>query len=443
MSMEHATIEKPLGRTATGQAGIIGLGYVGLPTAVAAARNGWKVLGFDIDTDRVNALNSGISHVADVSNEELQERVSEKTFEATTDASRLAECDVILICVPTPINRSKEPDLGAVESAARMIARNLRPNQLIVLESTTYPGTTIEIVQPILEESGLKAGEDFLLAFAPERLEPGNMKHKMADIPKVVGGLTPECTQRAVEFYGAFLKSVVPVSSPTTAEMVKIYENVFRCINIAFVNELAMLCDRMKIDIWEVIDAAATKPYGFMPFYPGPGLGGHCIPVDPHYLAWKARHYDFHVQFIELAANINDHMPYFVCERVSEALNEHSKCLKGANVLVLGVTYKRDVADLRESPALKVIELLCARGANVSYNDPYIPHLELETPGHEATFESVELSADVLKKADCCVIVTDHTSYDWSFIAGNAGLIVDTRNALKANPAAVGHVLRL
>lgn len=426
-----------------GTAGIIGLGYVGLPTAMAAARSGWKVLGFDIDASRVEALNQGRSHVADVSDADLAEMIHSHRFTATTEGARLAECDVALICVPTPINRSKEPDLSAVVSASEMIACALRPGQLIVLESTTYPGTTVEVVQPILESTGLKAGQDFYLAFAPERLEPGNMRFKLADIPKVVGGLTPECTEMARTFYGAFIDKVVPVSSPTVAEMVKIYENVFRCINIAFVNELAMLCNRMDIDVWEVIEAASTKPYGFMPFYPGPGLGGHCIPVDPHYLAWKAKHYDFHVKFIELAAAINDTMPFFVANRVSGALNDHRKCVNGAKILILGVTYKKDVADLRESPALRIIELLHERGAEVCYHDPFIPSLTLPIKGQEVTFHAEPLTADLLRSADCCVVVADHTSYDWEFVAEHAALIVDTRNALKQLHSRAAHAYRL
>jgi UDP-N-acetyl-D-glucosamine dehydrogenase len=441
MDLNHALTHAPLNTGglaeqpaagSRGVAGIIGLGYVGLPTAVAAARSGWRIVGFDIDAPRIAAMNSGRSHVEDVADEDLSLLVESGAFEATMDGSRLAECDVILICVPTPINKSKEPDLGAVISATEMIAKTLRPGQLIVLESTTYPGTTAEVVQPILERGGMKAGEDFLLAFAPERLEPGNNKFHVSEIPKVVGGQTPEATEKAVAFYSAFLQKLVPVSSPTTAEMVKIYENVFRCINIAFVNELAMLCNRMDIDIWEVIEAAKTKPYGFMPFYPGPGLGGHCIPVDPHYLAWKARHHDFHVKFIELAASINDNMPYFVVERAASALNNHAKCLKNSDVLVLGVTYKKDVADMRESPALKVIELLHAKGANVSYHDPFIPVLEVETAGEPLHFTSDDLTPERVRRADCVVVVTDHTRVDWEMLARESSLIVDTRNALKS-----------
>jgi UDP-N-acetyl-D-glucosamine dehydrogenase len=419
-------------KTGRGVAGIIGLGYVGLPTAMAAARQGWRILGFDIDAPRVAQLNAGKSHVEDVSDADLSEQIERAYFEATTDSARLSECDVVLICVPTPINKSKEPDLGPVIAATKAIAKALRRDQLIVLESTTYPGTTVEVVQPILEQTGMKAGEDFLLAFAPERLEPGNMKHKLPDIPKVVGGTTPEASEAAKEFYGSFIHHVVPVSSATAAEMVKIYENVFRCVNIAFVNELAMLCNRMGIDVWEIIEAAKSKPYGFMPFYPGPGLGGHCIPVDPHYLAWKARHYDFRCQFIELAAGINDGMPYFVCDRVTYALNEHEKCMKSSNILVLGVTYKKDVADLRESPALQVIRQLCIHGAKVTFNDPHISEVDIELPAGTVKFTSVPLTENTLREADCVVIVTDHTAYDYRFIADNASLIVDTRNALKA-----------
>jgi len=426
-----------------GTAGIIGLGYVGLPTAVAAARAGWQVVGFDIDPERVNSLNSGASHVADVDSHTLAALVEERRFRATTDTSRIAECDVVLICVPTPINRSREPDLTAVVAASRAVRAALRHGQLVILESTTYPGTTVEVVQPILEESGLKATHDFLLAFAPERLEPGNMRFALADIPKVVGGLTPAATERAVQFYSAFIRTVVPVSSPTAAEMVKIYENVFRCINIAFVNELALLCSRMGLDVWEIIDAAATKPYGFMPFYPGPGLGGHCIPVDPHYLAWKAKHYDFHVKFIELAASINDSMPYFVLERVMTALNDQGKCLRGARVLVLGVTYKRDVDDIRESPALKVMELLHGRGAEVAFHDPFVESVDIETRDGTVAFHRRQLSPQLVHSADCCVIITDHSSYDWTSIAEHARLIVDTRNALRDHRDKAPHAYSL
>lgn len=422
-----------------GVAGVIGLGYVGLPTALEAAKAGWSVIGFDIDKGRTEALNSAHSHVEDVADETLKAMIDAHRFDATTNFRKLGDCDVILICVPTPINRSKEPDLGAVVSATRAVAQSLRKGQLVVLESTTYPGTTVEVCKPILEESGLTAGKDFHLAFAPERLEPGNNKFLLTDVPKVVGGLTEPCTSAAVEFYGSFLKHLVPVSSPTTAEMVKIYENVFRCVNIAFVNELAMLCNRMGLDIWEVIDAAKTKPYGFMPFYPGPGLGGHCIPVDPHYLAWKARYYDFHVQFIELAAGINDAMPYFVVERVSTAMNEMRRCLNGSRVLVLGVSYKKDVGDLRESPALKVLELLRERGADLSYHDPHVATLELEHEGRLFHMESVPLSVETLRQTDCVVVVTDHSAIDWRMVADHSKLVVDTRNALKEvrNPSGI------
>jgi UDP-N-acetyl-D-glucosamine dehydrogenase len=426
-----------------GVVGIIGLGYVGLPTAMEAAHAGWKVVGFDIDRARTDALNSGTSHVEDVSNDTLRSFVENHQFEATTNLRKLGDCDVVLICVPTPINRSKEPDLGAVVSATRAVAQTLRRGQLVVLESTTYPGTTVEVCRPILEESGLAAGLDFHLAFAPERLEPGNNRYHLSEVPKVVGGLTQACTRAAVEFYGTFLKQLVPVSSPTTAEMVKIYENVFRCVNIAFVNELAMLCHRMGLDIWEVIEAARTKPYGFMPFYPGPGLGGHCIPVDPHYLAWKARCYDFHVQFIELAAGINDSMPYFVVERVSSAMNDVRRCINGSSVLVLGAAYKKDVADLRESPALKVMELLHHKGAVLAYHDPHVPRLEIEVDGRLLQMESSPLTSETLRETDCVVVLTDHSAIDWQLVADHARVVVDTRNAMSAVGSPRGLAVKL
>lgn len=415
----------------TAKVGVIGLGYVGLPMAVGVATAGYPVIGFDIDRRKIEAIIAGERYIEDVDPDEWKFVIENGKLTATSDFVRLRECDVVLVCVPTPINRAKEPDMSAVESATDSIARTLRAEQLIIVESTTFPGTTVELVQPRLEATGLRAGVDFALVFSPERIDPGNKRFKLRQVPKVVGGLTEQCTQLAIEFYGAFIDQLVPVSSPTAAEMTKIYENVFRSVNIALVNELALLCNRMGLNVWEVIDAASTKPYGFMTFYPGPGLGGHCIPVDPYYLAWKARHHDFHVKFVELSATINDSMPYYVCSRVNDALNSHFKSVNGTDVLILGVTYKRDVADLRESPALKIIEILHQRGAKVSYHDPYIPILHVHDHV-DLHLQSETLTPERLQQADCVVIVADHSSYDWNMIAENAKLIVDTRNALKA-----------
>ncbi|MGQ9488133.1 MAG: nucleotide sugar dehydrogenase [Armatimonadota bacterium] len=424
----------------TAKVGVIGLGYVGLPMAVGAGTAGYSVIGFDIDRRKIEAISAGERYIEDVDPDEWKFVIENGKLTATSDFVRLRECDVVLVCVPTPINRAKEPDMSAVEAAADSIARTLRAEQLIIVESTTYPGTTVELVQPRLEATGLRAGTDFALVFSPERIDPGNKRFKLRQVPKVVGGLTEQCTQLAIEFYSPFIDQLVPVSSPTAAEMTKIYENVFRSVNIALVNELALLCNRMGLNVWEVIDAASTKPYGFMTFYPGPGLGGHCIPVDPYYLAWKARHYDFHVKFVELSATINDSMPYYVCSRVNDALNSHFKSVNGSDVLILGVTYKRDVADLRESPALKIIEILHQRGAKVSYHDPYIPTLHVHDHV-QLHLQSETLTAERLQQADCVVIVADHSSYDWGMIAENAKLIVDTRNAMKAFP--LPHIWKL
>lgn len=434
------TLEERL-RSCSATVGIIGLGYVGLPTAVSAAVAGYEVIGFDIDPQKVEAINAGECYIPDIAPEEWKIAVENHRLKATTGFAQLRKCDVVLICVPTPMSRAKEPDMRAVEAAVGAVARTLRSEQLIILESTTYPGTTVELVQPMLEATGLEAGVDFALAFSPERIDPGNKRFTLRQVPKVVGGVNALSTELACLFYRAFIDQVVPVSSPTTAEMVKIYENVFRSVNIALVNELALLCDRMGLDVWEVIDAASTKPYGFMTFFPGPGLGGHCIPIDPYYLAWKARHYDFHVRFIELSAAINENMPYYVCSKIGRALNDQHKCLRGSNIFILGVTYKRDVPDLRESPALKIIEILHRQGAKVGYHDPFIPSLKVEGNHCTLTLTREELSAQRLQQADCVVIVADHSSYDWAFIAQHAPLVVDTRNALKSFPAP--HIIRL
>lgn len=412
----------------TARVGILGLGYVGLPTAVEFARAGFSVTGFEVDPARAAAVNAGRSHVSDVPDDVLRPLVEAGRLQATVDEGRMRDCEVLIICVPTPLTPAKQPDLSYVHQAVDSIQRSLRPGQLVVLESTTYPGTTEEVVLPRLQQTGVVAGEEVFLAFAPERLDPGNLS-RLREVPKVVGGHTPTCTRLACQLYEHIVDRTVPVSSPTVAEMVKCYENVFRNVNIALVNELALLCDRMELDVWEIIDAASTKPYGFMPFYPGPGVGGHCIPVDPYYLAAKAKEYDFHVKFIEVAAQVNDSMPYYTCSKVVSALARHGKSVQGARVLVLGATYKPDVPDVRESPALKVISLLRKRGALVSYHDPYVPEVALPNPG--TRLSSVELTEEALRSADCVVIATHHRTYDYGWIARTARLVVDTRNALR------------
>jgi UDP-N-acetyl-D-glucosamine dehydrogenase len=413
----------------TPRVGVIGLGYVGLPLAVVFAEAGVPVLGLDVVDAKVAAINAGTSHIEDVPSERLAPLVEQGLIRAATDLDELPGLEAIIICLPTPLDEHREPDLGAVLGAARDIAPRLQKGQLVVLESTTYPGTTREELAPILEGYGLAAGRDFHLAFSPERVDPGREDWTTRSTPKVVGGLTPACTERVMQVYGQAFDSLVPVSTPEVAEMTKILENVFRSVNIALVNETAILCDRMGVDVWEVIDAAATKPFGYMPFRPGPGLGGHCIPIDPFYLTWKAREYDFHTEFIELAGKINSQMPYFCVAKLARALNEHEKSLKGSRVLVIGVAYKADVNDMRESPALKVISLLHERGAEVSYHDPHVPRLE---PGHglDHAMASVPLGDDALAAADAVVVVTAHSGIDWQRVADASRLVVDFRNAV-------------
>jgi UDP-N-acetyl-D-glucosamine dehydrogenase len=422
--------------------GIIGCGYVGLPLALRFSEVGQQVTGFDLDKNKVDKLNAGQSYIQHISADKIRKHVEEKRFDATTDFERLREMDAVLICVPTPLGERREPDLSYVENTARSIAPTLQRNQLIVLESTTYPGTTEELVLPILEKNGLRCpiangargkevATDFYLAFSPEREDPGNKNYGLAQIPKVVGGVNPASGQAAANLYGQIVSRVVPVSSTRAAEMVKLLENIFRCVNIALVNELKQLSLRMGLDIWEVIDSAATKPFGFMPFYPGPGLGGHCIPVDPYYLSWKAREYDFATRFIELAGEINTAMPYNVVEQVGEALNEREKSLKGSRILLLGVAYKKDVDDLRESPSLKLLELLTARGARIDYNDPYFPALHKMRHYDFSHMRSVDLTPERLAGYDCVLIATDHSSYDYETIVRHAKLVVDTRNATR------------
>lgn len=409
--------------------GVIGLGYVGLPLAVVFAEAGVPVLGIDVVDEKVAAVRRGISHIEDVPSARLAPLVEAGMLRAATDLHELPGLEAIIICLPTPLDEHREPDLGAVLGAARDIAPQLRRGQLVVLESTTYPGTTRDDLAPLLEEHGLVAGRDFHLAFSPERVDPGREDWTTRTTPKVVGGLTPACTEAALAIYGQAFETLVPVSSPEVAEMTKILENVFRSVNIALVNETAILCDRMGVDVWEVIDAAATKPFGYMPFRPGPGLGGHCIPIDPFYLTWKAREYDFHTEFIELAGKVNSQMPYFCVAKLARALNDHEKSLKGAKVLVIGVAYKADVNDMRESPALKVISLLVERGANVAYHDPHVAEIE---PGHGVGtgLRSVELADDALRDADAVVVVTAHSGIDWQRVAELSRLVVDFRNAV-------------
>jgi len=419
--------------------GIIGLGYVGLPLALRFAEAGHRVLGFDTDPTKVEKLNQGQTYIKHIPSEHIQQFVHCSHFEATGDFARLREVDATLICVPTPLDERREPDLSYVEQTARSIAPHLQRHQLVVLESTTYPGTTEELLLPILEQSGLRCPisahseveTDFYLAFSPEREDPGNKQYGLAQIPKVVGGVNPPSRRAAEGLYGQIVARVVPVSSTRAAEMTKLLENIFRCVNIALVNELKMLCQRMGVDVWEVIDSAATKPFGFMPFYPGPGLGGHCIPVDPFYLSWKAREYDFATRFIELAGEINTAMPYHVVVGIADALNERQKALKGSRILVLGVAYKKDVDDLRESPTLKIMQLLQQRGATVDYNDPYFPELYKMRHYDFSGMRSVELKPEAIAGYDCVVITTDHSSYDYASIVQAAQLVVDTRNATR------------
>lgn len=413
--------------------GVIGLGYVGLPLSLTFLRKGIKVTGFDLDPEKMEMLGKGKSYIKHIGNEELSAFVQEGTFQATTDFDRLQDPDVLIICVPTPLTSSREPDLKYVIATGEAINRMLRPGQLIVLESTTYPGTTTEVIQPILERKGLQAGKDFALAFSPEREDPGNPNCSTATIPKVVGGVDSISSELAAGFYQIAMEQVVSVSSTEVAEMTKLLENIFRSVNIALVNELKTLCLRMGIDIWEVIEAAGTKPFGYMTFYPGPGLGGHCIPIDPFYLTSKAREYDVPTRFIELAGEVNTSMPYFVVQRVMEALNEQGKSLKGAKLLILGAAYKKDVDDDRESPSYKLMELLSEKGAEVAYNDPHIPALR-PTRKYNFSLTSTPINAASPQEVDCILVATNHSLYDYPFILKHAPLIVDTRNAFSGLP---------
>ena len=414
--------------------GIIGLGYVGLPLVLRFCEEGFRVTGFDVDASKTDALNKGLSYIKHIPSSKIASVVKPKgktpPFTATTDMSLLKKADAVIICVPTPLSDKREPDLSYVVTSGRTAAAHVKQGAVVSLESTTYPGTTNEVLLPMFEERGMKAGRDFFLVFSPEREDPGRSDFNTRTTPKVLGGVTPECAKAGGLLYTAIIDRIVMVSSTQAAEMSKLLENIYRSVNIALVNELKMLCDRMDIDVWEVIDAAKTKPFGFQAFYPGPGLGGHCIPIDPFYLTWKAREYDFSTRFIELAGEINTNMPYYVVGKVMEALNEHGKSIKGSNIMVLGAAYKKDVDDMRESPSLELMRILQDKGAAVSYNDPFVP-LAI---GHKKPFKlrSTKLTEAALKAADCVLIATDHSSYDYKWIVAKSRLVVDTRNATKS-----------
>src|SRR5438045_2046879 len=413
--------------------GVIGLGYVGLPLATEFAGKGLRATGFEVDASKVAKINSGESYIGDVKSESIKQNVDAGRLSATTDFGELKDCDAIVICVPTPLRKTKEPDVSYILAAAEQIKQRLRRGQLIILESTTYPGTTDEVLLPMLEETGLRLDEDFLLAFSPERVDPGNPQFKTHNIPKVVGGVTDDSTEAAAFLYSQIVKDVHGVSSARVAEAAKLLENTFRAVNIGMANEMARLCYALNIDTWEVIRAAATKPFGFMPFYPGPGIGGHCIPLDPHYLSWKARQHGFDSRFIGLADEVNSRMPEHVVQLVADGLNDDRKAMNGARVLLLGVAYKKDIDDVRESPALSIIDRLRAKGATVSYHDPFVAELRFDdahTEGGGEPLQSVGLTDDELRASDCCVSVTDHSQVDYKKVCQLSKLIVDTRNAL-------------
>jgi len=407
--------------------GIIGLGYVGLPLAVEYAEEGFSVIGLDISKQKVAMVNSARSYIDDIPNDRLTGLVKSGKLTATFDPALIKRMDTVSICVPTPLSKTKDPDISYILSAVEWIKRYLHKEMLIILESTTYPGTTEDMILPLLESSGLKVGRDFYLAFSPERVDPGNPVFATKNTPRVVGGITPRCTKAAKLFYEQAIENVVPMSSTKAAEMVKLLENTFRAVNIGLVNEVALMCDRLDINVWEIIDAAASKPFGFMPFYPGPGLGGHCIPIDPHYLSWKLKSLNYYARFIELAGDINSRMPEYVVERIRRTLNNQSKSVKKSKILVLGVTYKKDIMDTRESPALDVIKLLHEEGARIYYNDPQVPEIRL----NNLRLKSSRLTKSGLKSADLVVILTDHTSYDYQKIVDNAQLLFDARNATR------------
>jgi UDP-N-acetyl-D-glucosamine dehydrogenase len=424
MGMMHELIARAERREAL--FGVVGLGYVGLPLAVELAKAGFRVLGHDVNPAVVDGINAGRSHIKDVSDADLQAVVKAGRLSATADPARLAEPDAISICVPTPLSKFKDPDVSYIQAATEAVKKTLRPGQAIILESTTYPGTTREIMLPALESTGLEVGEDFFLAFSPERVDPGNPVYQTRNTPKVIGGITPACSQVVAALYQPAIDTLVPVSSTEAAELVKLLENTFRSVNIGLVNEMAIVCDKLGVDVWEVIEAAATKPFGFMKFLPGPGLGGHCIPIDPHYLAWKMRGLNYKTRFIDLAGELNTEMPLFWVRKVAEQLNGLGRAVRGSSVLIIGVAYKRDIDDLRESPALDILKLLEGQGARVSYHDPFVPAFTGD--GH--SYRSVPLTAEAVASADCVMIVTDHSTIDYGLIRQHARAVVDTRNAL-------------
>ncbi len=416
--------------SSTLRTGVIGLGYVGLPLAVEFANAGYDVVGLDIDQRKVDAINAGDSYIPDVAADDVARLVAAGRLQATTDFSEIARLDTVNICVPTPLRKTKDPDVSYMVAAVTEVARYLHPGMLVILESTTYPGTTEELARPLLEAGGLKAGRDFFLAFSPERVDPGNPTFNTHNVPKVVGGTTPDCAELAQMLYERAIARVVTVGSTQAAEMVKLLENTFRAVNIGLVNEIAMMCDTLGIDVWEVVDAAATKPFGFMPFYPGPGLGGHCIPIDPFYLSWKAKQSGFDARFIELAGEINGHMPEYVLSKITAALNQQRKAVNGSRVLVLGVAYKRDIDDVRESPALDVMKLLHEHGAEVEYSDPHVPFLTADSWHGPRALEGIGLSPAVLASFDCVVVTTDHSGFDYAMVVEHGRSVVDTRNAI-------------
>ena len=422
--MKDQLLTRIADRTAT--IAVVGLGYVGLPLAMEFARAGFRVVGYDVSPRVVDLLNAGDSHIQDVPAEAVAEQIAAGRFVATTEEARLGECDAISIAVPTPLSKTRDPDMAYVIAAADTIQRQARPGTVVVLESTTYPGTTRELLQPRMEAAGLTVGRDVFLAFSPERVDPGNTVWHTKNTPKVLGGVTPACVEVATALYESCIDHVVPVASPEAAELVKLLENTFRAVNIGLVNEIAIVCDKLGVDVWEVIEAAATKPFGFMKFTPGPGIGGHCIPLDPHYLAWKMRTLNYKTRFIDLASEINSSMPDYVVEKVARALNDDRKAVNGSRVLVIGVAYKKDIDDMRESPALDVIRLLEQRGADVVYHDPHVPHYREDGEVREG----VALTPEELRVADAVVVVTDHTAIDWSLLVEHAQLVVDTRNAI-------------
>jgi len=427
MQLNKALISKIKDRTAA--IGIIGLGYVGLPLMIRFGEEGFRIIGFDVDDNKVERLNSGESYIKHIPSETIKQLRGNDTFHATSDYAKLREVDSILICVPTPLNNRREPDVSYIENTSDEIARYLREGQLIVLESTTYPGTTREILLPKFEKQGFTVGKDFFLVFSPEREDPGNPTYSTKDIPKIVGGITPACTEAGKTLYEQIIDRVIAVSTPEIAEFTKLLENIFRAVNIALVNELKMLADRMGVDIWEVIAAASTKPFGFMPFYPGPGLGGHCIPIDPFYLSWKARELNFNTHFIELAGEVNTAMPEYVVAKIADALNQQGKSLKNARILILGVAYKKDTDDIRESPGVEIINILKNKGARVDYHDPHIPTFSGMRRYPHLALKRVELTEEKLQEYDCAVIITDHSDYNYEWIVEHSNLIVDTRNA--------------